>query len=84
MYFEVQNNIIPEDRDGATNLQHDILVASADLCVADSLDPSAGIVALIYECFLEAIKLSYKHSVAKSDLVAHSPLTSELQSYCSL
>ncbi|KAL1551154.1 hypothetical protein AAHA92_19033 [Salvia divinorum] len=34
----VQNNIIPEDRDGATNVQHDILVASTDLCVADSLE----------------------------------------------
>ncbi|XP_042052237.1 uncharacterized protein LOC121797660 isoform X2 [Salvia splendens] len=34
----VQNNILPEDRDGATNVQHDIPVASADLCVADTLE----------------------------------------------
>ncbi|XP_057777399.1 uncharacterized protein LOC130995918 isoform X2 [Salvia miltiorrhiza] len=39
-YFEVQNNILPEDRDGENNVQHDILVASPDLCVADSLDHS--------------------------------------------
>lgn len=62
-------------------MQHDIPVSSADLCVADSLDHSGGIVALIYKCCLDAIKLSYKHTVAKSAPVSHSPLTSEKQSH---
>ncbi|KAH6797846.1 hypothetical protein C2S52_022400 [Perilla frutescens var. hirtella] len=39
-YDVVQLNIISEDRDGTTYVQHDIPVSSnADLCVADTLDP---------------------------------------------
>lgn len=59
-------------------MQHDIPVASADLCVADTLE-SGGIVALI--C-LVAVKLSYKHSLAKSALVSYFPLTFELCHTC--